>query len=148
MSRWVPLVLLACLAPLGAQQTAPPAPPQKPGELKERKPAATSDKEEVPPEEDTALAKDDFSFNPLQAAKEIEAGNYYFKKGSFLAAAGRYKNATRFNEGNSEAWLKLGEASEKLKDRRQAHEAYAKYLEVSPEAKNAAEIRKKLAKLK
>jgi tetratricopeptide (TPR) repeat protein len=149
MLRWVPIVLLVCLGALVAQQsTAPPDTQQKSGELKKRKPAATSDKEEVPPEEDTSLAKEDFSFNPLQSAKEIEAGNYYYKKGSFLAAAGRYKSATKFNEGNSEAWLKLGEASEKLKDRRQAREAYAKYLEVSPDAKNAAEIRKKLEKLK
>lgn len=150
MFRWVPILLLVCLGALVAQQTTPPPDTQQkpPAELKKRKPAATSDKEEVPPEEDTSLAKEDFSFNPLQSAKEIEAGNYYYKKGSFLAAAGRYKSATRFNEGNSEAWLKLGEASEKLKDRRQAREAYAKFLEVSPDAKNAAEIRKKLAKLK
>ena len=148
MSRWAPLVLLVCLPPLGAQQTAPPNPPQKPELQKERKPQATSDKEEVPPEEDTSLAKDDFSFNPLQANKEIEAGNFYFNKHSYLAAASRYRNATRFNEGNVQAWLKLGEASEKLKDHKAAHEAYAKYLELSPDAKNAVEIRKKLEKLK
>lgn len=149
MFRWVPFLLLACTAPAGAQQTAPSPPPQKPGELqKQRKPQATSDKEEVPPEEDTSLAKDDISFNPLQAVKEIDAGNFYFRKGSYLAAANRYRNATKFNEGNSEAWLKLGEASEKLKDRKSAREAYAKYLEVAPDAHDAHEIRKKLEKMK
>lgn len=149
MYRWAPLVLLACVAPLGAQQTAPPPPQQKPGELqKHRKPPATSDKEEVPPEEDTSLAKEDFSFNPLQAVKEIDAGNFYYRKGSYLAAANRYRNATKFNEGNSEAWLKLGEASEKLKDHKVAREAYAKYLEVAPDAHNAGEIRKRLEKMK
>ena len=150
MSRWVPLVVVACVAPLGAQQASPPPDSQrKQGELKrERKPPATSDKEEIPPEEDTSLAKEDFSFNPLQALKEIDAGNFYFRKGSFLAAANRYRNATKCNEGNAEAWLKLGEASEKLKDRKAAREAYAKYLEVDPDAKNAVEIRKKIGKLK
>lgn len=148
MLRWVPLLLLACVAPLAAQPT-PPSPPPKQDELKkDRKPAATSDKEEVPPEEDTSLAKDDFSFNPLQAQKEIQAGNYYYKKGSYLAAAGRFRNATKFNEGNAEAWLKLGESEEKLKDRKAARDAYNKYLEVASDAKNATDVRKKLEKLK
>lgn len=148
MARRVPLLLLVALAGAFAQPATPPN-PQKPGELKkERAPAATSDKEEVPPEEDASLGKDDFSFNPLQAMKEIQAGNYYYKKGSYLAAAGRFRNATKFNEGNAEAWLKLGEASEKLKDRKSAREAYSKYLEVASDAKNASEIRKKVEKLK
>ncbi len=65
-----------------------------------------------------------------------------------MAASGRYKSATLYNEGNAEAWLKLGEVSEKLKDRKAAQAAYSKYLEVASDAKNAGEIRKKLDKLK
>lgn len=149
MVRWVPPALLLSFVCLAAQTPPAPPPPQKPGELqKQRKPAATSDKEEVPPEEDSSIAKEDVSFNPLQSEKEITAGNYYFKKHSYLAAAGRFRNATRYNEGNAEAWLKLGEASEKLKDVKSAREAYGKYLEVASDARNAEEIRKKLEKLK
>ena len=144
------MTLLAASCVVWAQEApAKQTDTQKQEELKrERKPPATSDKEEIPPEEDTGLARDDFSFNPLQSTKEILAGNYYFKKGSYFAAARRYQNATKFNEGNSEAWLKLGEAEEKLKDRKAAREAYSKYLEVASDAKNAAEIRKKVEKLK
>jgi len=142
MLRWVTALLLICFASSYARQQPPP-------ELKkDRKPAVTSDKEEVPPEEDTSLAKEDLSFNPLQATKEIAAGNYYFKKGSYLAAEGRYKRATQYNEGNAEAWLKLGETAEKLKDRKAARTAYTKYLEIGADAKNAEEIRKKLARWK
>jgi predicted Zn-dependent protease len=141
-----------CVVTLNALQFVPPAPPptpQKPAELKkDRAPAKTSDKEEIPPEEDTSLAKQDISFNPLQSVKEITAGDFYFKKHSYVAAAGRYKSATLYNEGNAEAWLKLGETSEKLKDRKAAHAAYAKYLEVASDAKNAADVRKRLEKLK
>jgi len=138
------LLLLFASAALLAQS----APPQKEGELKGRRPAATSGKEEVPPEEDVSISRDEFTFNPLQAEKEVRAGDFYFKKRSFLAAAKRFQNATKFNEGNSEAWLKLGEAQEKLKDRKAAREAYSKYLEVASDAKNAGDIRKKLDKLK
>ncbi len=153
------MLLVAFAAPLSALQWTPPAPPptppappptaQKPAELKkERAPAKTSDKEEIPPEEDTSISKQDVSFNPLQSSKEITAGDFYFKKHSYVAAAGRYKSATLYNEGNAEAWFKLGEASEKLKDKRTAHDAYAKYLEVAADAKNAAVVRKRLDKLK
>jgi predicted TPR repeat methyltransferase len=45
------------------------------------------------------------------------------------------------------AWLRLGEAEEKRKNAKDAKEAYAKYLELQPEAKDAAEIHKKIASL-
>jgi tetratricopeptide (TPR) repeat protein len=98
------------------------------------------------PEEDERLAVKEYGFNPLQAAKEVQIGNFYFKKGSYRAAAQRFREATRWNPGDGEAWLRLGEASEKLKDPKAAKEAYAKYLQVVPDAKNAAQIRKKIGK--
>ena len=54
--------------------------------------------------------------------------------------------ATKWDPGSAEAFLKLGEADEKLKDRDGAREAYTKYLALAPDAKNAAEIKKKIAK--
>ena len=38
--------------------------------------------EEEPPEEDTSLKPKEYSFNPLQASKEVRIGEYYFKKKS------------------------------------------------------------------
>ena len=121
------MIVLACAIALAAQQ----APAPKPQE---------------PAEEDEALNVKEYSFNPLQAEKEVKIGAYYFKKGSFRAAAQRFREAARWDPGNAEAWLRLGEAQEKLKDRAAAREAYSKYLELRPDAKNAAEIRKKLAR--
>jgi predicted TPR repeat methyltransferase len=46
------------------------------------------------------------------------------------------------------AWLKLAKADEKLKDTAAARAAYTKNLAVAPEAKDAAETRKKLEKMK
>lgn len=144
------MLLLAGLAPLAAQdQTNPPSPPtDKPGELKDRPKPKTSGKQMVPPEEDKTLASEDFSFNPLESQKWVDRGDFYWKKGKYNAAAGRYDGATRLNEANAEAWLKLAKADEKLKDSAGAKAAYTKYLAVAPEAKDAAEIRKKLEKMK
>jgi tetratricopeptide (TPR) repeat protein len=100
--------------------------------------------EQEPPEEDESLAPKEYSFNPLQAEKEIKTGNFYSRKGNHRAAALRYEEATKWNPGLAEAYLKLGEAREKYKDMKRAREAYAKYLELAPDAKNAASIRKKL----
>jgi tetratricopeptide (TPR) repeat protein len=149
MSRWVLTLLAASVLPLGAQEQKPQQPPAKQGELKGRQqqPAATG-KEEVPPEEDASLTTDAYSFNPLQAEKSLKIGNYYFKLGKYRAAEGRFRDATKWNDGYSEAWLRLGEVEERLKDPKAAKEAYQKYLEVASDAKNAAEIRKKVEKLK
>jgi Flp pilus assembly protein TadD len=109
----------------------------------QQKPAPKS---QEPAEEDESLTVKEYSFNPLQAEKEVKIGAYYFKKGSFRAAAQRFREAARWDPGNAEAWLRLGEAQEKLKDRAAAREAYSKYLELKPDAKDAAQIRKKLAR--
>src|ERR1022692_669352 len=150
MARWILALLVACVAPLQADapQTQPPQPPPKPPELQQRQKPSAGAKEEIPPEEDKALSPEDFSFNPLEAEKWVSVGNYYFKQGKYRAAEGRYRGATRWNDGYGEAWLRLGEVEEKLKDPQAAKEAYAKYLEVAPDAKNAALVRKKVAKLK
>jgi len=150
MSRWIPALILAIGAPVLAQDPQPPQPPAKgQRELKKRNQGpAKEEKETLPPEEDTSIAVKSYAFNPVQAQKEVRTGNYYFKKGSYRAAAGRFAEATRWNGSDPEAWLRLGETEEKLKDPKAAREAYSKYLELASDAKNAEEIRKKLEKLK
>jgi len=80
----------------------------------------------------------------LQAQKELTVGSYYVRKGSFKAAANRFREATRWDPTLAEAWFRLGEAQEKLKDKKAAKESYAKYLEMSPDGKDAAAAKKKL----
>ncbi len=107
----------------------------------------TQIEEQNPPEEDEAAAAKEYSFNPLQASKEIRTGDYYFKKGKYRAAAGRYREAAKWNATLPEAYLKLGKAEEKQNEKKAAHDAYAKYLDLAPEAKDAPEIKKRIGKL-
>jgi tetratricopeptide (TPR) repeat protein len=132
-------------------QSAPPqqTPPANPGELQKQRPQQkTSDKDAAPPEEDTSIGTTTYSFNPLQAKKDIEIGNEYAKKHSYRAAANRFLSATKYNDGDAEAWLRLGEMEEKLRDKAAARDAYAKYVELAADAKNAPEIKKRMDKLK
>jgi tetratricopeptide (TPR) repeat protein len=140
MSRWILALLVASVALVHAQD--------QPGQLKKDRSQPTSGKQEVPPEEDTSLAVKEYSFNPLQAEKELQIGNFYFKTGKYRSAAMRFTEATKWNDGSSDAWLRLGETEEKLKDPKAAKEAYTRYLALAADAKNAAEIRKKLQRLK
>jgi tetratricopeptide (TPR) repeat protein len=137
------LMALAALAP--AQQATAP----KDTAPKDKDQDSTQIEEgQLPPEEDKAKIPENYTFNPLRSKKEVTVGEFYFKKGDFKAAAGRFREGTKWNDGNAEAWLRLGDAQEKLKDLKAAHEAWQKYLQLAPEAKNAGEVRKKLDKAK
>jgi len=129
-------------AVLLAQDQQPPQPQKKLETTRPAKPA-----EQEPPEEDESLKPEEFSLNPLEAQKNVTAGDYYFKtKKNYHAAARRYLRATKWDPGSAEAFLKLGESEEKLNDHAAAREAYEKYLELAPAAKNAEGIRKKIDK--
>ena len=119
---------------VSAQQQLPPPPPEPPKN------------EQAPPEEDESVEKPkEYAFNPLQAEKELKVGNFYFKKGSYKAAASRFREATHWNPGLAEPYYRLGEAEEKLRDMKSARAAYAKFVELAPEDKRAETAKKKMA---
>lgn len=106
---------------------------------------AQEQKPAEPPEEDEALVKKEYSFNPLQAQKELQVGNYYFKTGNYRAALGRFREAVQWNENYAEAYLRMSEAHDKLKDPAAARKALGKYLELEPNGKQAEQVRKRLS---
>ncbi len=130
MSRWAIALLFAGLA-AGQQQDLKPPPV------------------DLPPDEDAAAHKtEEFTFNPVKSNRDVSVGMFYFRtKKDYKAAAERFRSATKWNDGNAEAWLWLGEAEEKLPDPKAAREAYTKYLQLAPDAKNAGDVKKRLARL-
>ncbi|MEQ1886255.1 MAG: tetratricopeptide repeat protein [Bryobacteraceae bacterium] len=133
MSRVLFLGLLL-LWPLAAQSTRPAAPP-------------ANIAEEEPPEEDPDLKPKVYEFNPLEANRNVTAGNFYYKKGNYRAAMRRFEEATKWDPTSGDALLKLAATGEKLHDFGAARDAYAKYLALEPDAKAAAAVRKKMEKL-
>ncbi|HLJ51512.1 MAG TPA: tetratricopeptide repeat protein [Bryobacteraceae bacterium] len=138
MARRIAVTLLfgflALSGGLWAQPKKQTPPPPKPQE-----------QQSEPPEEDEALKPKEYSFNPLQAEKELRIGNYYFKKGKYTAAANRFTEATKWNPNFADAFLRLGDAQEKLHDSKAAREAYQKYVDLAPDGKDTEHIKKKLA---
>ena len=142
MGRFRSLILAAAALSVGfAQQPPKPKdpPPAKP-DVKQQDPA-----EVEPPEEDESLKPKEYSFNPLEAQKDLRTGEYYFKKGNFKAAAKRFEEATLYDPNFADAFLRLGDTREKMHDKKGAKAAYQKYIELKPDSKLASSIKKKIS---
>lgn len=122
--------------PIAAQESKPPTPP-----------AAPSVQEQEPPEEDPDLKPKEYSFNPLEASRNITAGNFYFKKGNFRAASRRFMEASKWDPTSAEAVRLLGEADEKLHDFTGAREAYQQFIKLSSDGKEIEAVKKRIAGL-
>lgn len=149
MTRVILGAFLVVSTPLwtAAQQTGAPIAQQR-----QQQPANTGNStqtgqaQEEPPEEDESLAPENYVLNPLESERNIRVGNYYWHKGKYRAAAGRYERATRFNPSSPEAFMKLGEAQEKLKNGDAARTAFQKVMKLAPDSKFGHEAKKKLNK--
>jgi len=131
------LLLGFFLATVLPAQTKPQAPAPAPATVQEQEPA----------EEDPDLQPKEYTFNPLEASRNITAGNFYFKKGNYRAASRRYLEASKWDPMSAEALLRLGQSYEKLHEPSKARETYEKYLTIAADAKDVEAVKKKLAKL-
>lgn len=67
-------------------------------------------------------------------------------RGNYKGAAGRFREATLWDDGNIDAYYKLGEANEKLRNFSAAREAFTKYVSMVSDKKKVADVQKRLAK--
>jgi tetratricopeptide (TPR) repeat protein len=103
--------------------------------------------EDNPPEEDASVAPKVYPFNPLESERNIKVGNFYMRQRTlrgYRAAVGRFEDATKYNPNSAEAFFRLGEAQEKLKNKNGAKAAFEKVVQLAPDSKLAREAKKKL----
>ena len=134
------LWLLAAVLMQEAQEPKKPPPAPKKPEV------VVVDPKGLEKEDDPDRPKE-YSYNPFQAEKEVEVGNYYMRKGSYTAAVKRYQEALKWKPNWALPYLKMGQAFEKKNDPVHAAEALRKYLELTPNAKKAKALRKQIARL-
>lgn len=87
-------------------------------------------------------------WDPHKAAKDIEVGDFYFKRKNYKAAEDRYREALYYKDNDAIATYHLAECLEKLDrpdEARAQYESYLKILPYGPEAENA---KKAIARLK
>jgi tetratricopeptide (TPR) repeat protein len=111
-----------------------------------QKPQANPPEEGNPPEEDESLIPEKVTLNPMEAERSIRVGTYYMHKGKFRAALQRFELATRYNPSSPDAFFKVGEAEEKLKNEDAAKVAFTKVVHLAPNTKLAQEAQKKIGK--
>ncbi len=86
-------------------------------------------------------------WNPMKSMKDVEVGDYYFKKGNYKAALSRYQEALYYKQRDAIATYKLALTQEKLKKLDDARANYADYLKILPEGPYAADCHKALERL-
>ena len=87
-------------------------------------------------------------WDPHKAAKDIEVGDFYFKKKNYRAALERYKEALVYKPNDAVAEFHLAECFDKTENFTEAITHYQEYLKILPHGPYAADAEKALQKLK
>jgi tetratricopeptide (TPR) repeat protein len=87
-------------------------------------------------------------WDPHKAAKDIEVGDYYFRRKNYIGAESRYREALVYKENDAVAMYKLAVCLEKMNRRDEALSQYEDYLKILPYGPEAAEVKKAIERLK
>jgi tetratricopeptide (TPR) repeat protein len=87
-------------------------------------------------------------FDPHRAAKDVEVGDFYFKRHNYRAAISRYREALLYKPNDAIATYSLAEALEKAGDLPEAVKNYLAYLKILPYGPSAKDAHTALHRLK
>ncbi|MFZ1009079.1 MAG: tetratricopeptide repeat protein [Candidatus Sulfotelmatobacter sp.] len=88
------------------------------------------------------------TWDPHKAAKDVEIGDYYFKRKNYRAAEDRYREALRYKDNDAVATIRLAVSLEKLGELDDARAEYESYLRILPHGPQANEAQKAIERLK
>ncbi len=87
-------------------------------------------------------------WDPHKAAKDVEVGDFYFKRKNYRAAEDRYREALYYKDNDAIATYRLAICLEKLDQPDGAREQYENYLKILPNGQEAEEAKKSIERLK
>ena len=87
-------------------------------------------------------------WDPHRAGKDIEVGDYYFKRKNYKGAEDRYREALFYKDNDALATYRLAICLEKLNRLDEALVEYENYLQILPHGPQAADARKAIDRLK
>ena len=87
-------------------------------------------------------------WDPHKAAKDIEVGDYYFKRKNYMGAESRYREALVYKDNDAVAMYKLAVCLENMNRPDEALSQYEGYLKILPYGPEAAEAKKAIERLK
>jgi tetratricopeptide (TPR) repeat protein len=106
---------------------------------------------EVLTDEGSSAGGDTMEFHPWdphKAAKDVEVGDYYFKRKNYVGAESRYREALFYKENDAEATYKLAICLEKMDRLDEAVAEYERYLKILPSGPEADPTKKAIERLK
>ena len=87
-------------------------------------------------------------WNPHKAAKDIEVGDFYFKRKNYHGAEDRYREALFYKDNDAIATFRLAVCLEKMDRPDEALKEYESYLKILPHGPEAAEAQKAIDRLR
>jgi tetratricopeptide (TPR) repeat protein len=87
-------------------------------------------------------------WDPHKAAKDVEVGDFYFKRKNYRAAEDRYREALYYKDDDAIATYQLAVCLEKLERPDDALAEYQSYLRILPHGPQAEESKKAIERLK
>jgi len=87
-------------------------------------------------------------WDPHKAAKDVEVGDFYFKRKNYRAAESRYREALSYKDNDAIATYRLAVCLDKLEQTDDAREEYESYLKILPYGPEAEHAKKAIERLK
>lgn len=168
------LVLFALALPLTAQNAQDASPkkqasqpsdavprsdadqPQSAPPLSEKESSSKQTQIDISPPKDDAIKHPDsdvddvtevHTWNPHKALKDIEVGEFYFKRKNYRAAEDRFREALSFKPGDAVATYRLAEVLDAQGQADEASKMYEEYLKIPSSGKFAPEAKKAMTRL-
>ena len=104
--------------------------------------ATVSDAEEAPSD-----VQELHPWDPHKAAKDVEVGDFYFKRKNYKAAIERYKHALIYKQDDAIATYRLAESLDKTGNSAEAVNYYRGYLKILPHGPYASDAQKGISRL-
>ena len=86
-------------------------------------------------------------WDPHKAAKDVEVGDFYFRKKNYIAAESRYREALYYKDNDAIATYRLAVCLEKMDRPDEARAEYESYLRILPSGPESAEAKKAIERL-
>jgi len=102
---------------------------------------------DVPENIDASGVQEFHPWNPMKALKDVEVGDFYFKRKNYKAALERYKDALYYKDNDAVASFRLAVCQEKLGNKADAKKYYEQYLKILPEGPFARDAHASLDRL-
>jgi tetratricopeptide (TPR) repeat protein len=99
-------------------------------------------------EDTNADVQEMHAWDPHKAAKDVEVGDFYYKRKNYRAALERYKEALIYKPNDALATYRLAECQDRTGDGSEAVAHYQDYLKILPHGPFAADAQKALDRLK